>query len=144
MVSFTRWKTSFEQDLTTDPRQIEEAMENIKPQSGAELDEAVAFAAGHLARIAKHPNRVLLVVSDGRNVDSHASPLQTSAQINAAAVRIYCIGMEVMEREGQYRLQALSSNTGGRSEFVASPQQIRQATEKIAQNIGIDSGFRGG
>jgi hypothetical protein len=131
----------FEQDLTTDPHQIEEAMENIKPQKGAELEEAVAFAAGHLARIAKYPNRVLLVISDGRNVDGHASPLQTSAQINAAAVRIYCIGMEVMEREGQYRLQALSSNTGGRAEFVASPQQIRQATEKIAQNIGIDFRF---
>ncbi len=131
----------FEQDLTTDPQQLDEAMENIKPGKGAVLDEAVAFAAGHLARIAKYPNRVLLIVSDGRNVDSHDSPVRTSAQINAARVRIYCIGMEVSESDGRYRLQALSSSTGGRSEFISSPQQFRQATKQIAQNMGIDFHF---
>ena len=131
----------FEQDLTTDPKQLDEAMQNIKPQKGAELDDAVAFAAGHLARIAKYPNRVLLVVSDGRNSDSHASPLQTSAVINAAAVRIYCIGMDVNGNDGRYRLQALSSGTGGRSEFISGPSQFRQATKEIAQNMGIDFRF---
>ena len=53
-------------------------MESIKPEKGAVLDDAIAFAAGHLARIAKYPNRVLLVISDGKNIDSHASPLETS------------------------------------------------------------------
>ncbi len=131
----------FEQDLTTDPQQLDEAMQNIKPEKGAVLDEAVAFAAGHLARIAKYPNHVLLVISDGRNVDSRSSPVRTSAQINAAGVRIYCIGMDVSELEGRYRLLALSSSTGGRSEFISDPGQFRQATEQIAQNLGIDFRF---
>ncbi len=131
----------FEQDLTTDPQQLDEAMKDIKPEKGAVLDEAVAFAAGHLARIAKYPNRVLLVISDGRNVDSHDSPVRTSAQINAAGVRIYCIGMEVSELDGRYRLQALSSSTGGRSEFISDPGQFRQATVQIAQNLRIDFRF---
>ncbi len=131
----------FEQDLTTDPQQLDEAMKNIKPEKGAVLDEAVAFAASHLARIAKYPNRVLLVISDGRNVGSHDSPARTSAQINAAGVRIYCIGMKVSELDGRYRLQALSSSTGGRSEFVSDPGQFRQATKQIAQNMGIDFRF---
>jgi Mg-chelatase subunit ChlD len=131
----------FEQDLTTDPEQLDEAMKDIKPEKGAVLDEAVAFAAGHLARIAKYRNRVLLVISDGRNVDSHDSPVRTSAQINAAGVRIYCIGMDVSELDGRYRLQALSSSTGGRSEFISDPGQFRQATEQIAQNLGIDFRF---
>ncbi|HUI83226.1 MAG TPA: hypothetical protein VL240_03335, partial [Candidatus Binatia bacterium] len=55
----------FAQDLTSDPEQLGDAMEAIKPEKGAVLDDAVAFAAGHLARIAKNANRVLLVVSDG-------------------------------------------------------------------------------
>ncbi|MGB7553112.1 MAG: hypothetical protein WBM04_01975 [Candidatus Korobacteraceae bacterium] len=84
---------------------------------------------------------MLLVISDGRNVDSHDSPVRTSAQINAAGVRIYCIGMKVSELDGRYRLQALSSSTGGRSEFVSDPVQFRQATKQIAQNMGIDFRF---
>ena len=130
----------FEQDLTTDPHQLEDAMESIKPQKGAVLDDAIAFAAGHLARIAKYPNRVLLVISDGNNVDSHASPLETSAEINAAGVRIFCIGVDVSQPDGRARLQALASSTGGQSRFI-SPGQFRAATREMAQNMGIDFKF---
>jgi len=131
----------FEQDLTNDPHQLEQALESIKPQRGAVLDDAVAFAAGHLARIAKYPNRVLLVISDGRNVDSHSSPVQTSAEINEAGVRIYCIGLDVSDSAGQYRLRELAASTGGRSEFISTPGQFRDATRYIAQNLGIDFRF---
>ena len=131
----------FEQDLTSDPKQLEDAMESIKPQKGAVLDDAVAFAAGHLARIAKYPNRVLLVISDGRNVDSHDSPLQTSAEINSAGVRIYCIGLNVGDAVGQSRLRELAASTGGQSDFISTPGQFRDATRYIAQNLGIDFRF---
>lgn len=130
----------FEQDLTTDPHALEEAMESIKPQKGAVLDDAIAFAAGHLARIAKYPNRVLLVISDGNNVDSHASPLETSAEINAAGVRIFCIGVDVSQPDGRARLQALAASTGGQSRFI-SAGQFRAATREMAQNMGIDFKF---
>jgi hypothetical protein len=131
----------FEQDLTNDPQQLEQALESIKPQRGAVLDDAVAFAAGHLARIAKYPNRVLLVISDGRNVDSHDSPLQTSAEINSAGVRIYCIGLNVGDAVGQSRLRELAASTGGQSDFISTPGQFREATRYIAQNLGIDFRF---
>jgi Mg-chelatase subunit ChlD len=131
----------FQQDLTSDPHQLEEAMESIKPQKGAVLDDAVAFAAGHLARIAKYPNRVLLVISDGQNADSHSSPLQTSAMINSAGVRIYCIGVDVSEAGGRARLQALASSTGGQSRFISTPGQFRDATRYIAKDMGIELPF---
>ena len=128
----------FEQDLTNDPKQLEDALEGIKAQRGAVLDDAIAFAAGHLARIAKYPNRVLLVVSDGRNIDSQTSPLQTSAEINAAGVRIFCIGVDVGDSYGRSRLQALSSSTGGQVSFISDTGQFRRATKEMAQNMGID------
>ena len=131
----------FQQDLTSDPKQLEQAMESIRPQRGAVLDDAVAFAAGHLARIAKYPNRVLLVISDGRNLDSHSSPTETSAEINAAGVRIYCIGVDVGDADGQYRLRELASSTGGKSDFISTPGQFRDATRYIAQRLGIDFRF---
>ncbi len=131
----------FAQDLTNDPQQLEQALESIKPQKGAVLDDAVAFAAGHLARIAKYPNRVLLVVSDGRNIDSHSSPTQTSVEINAAGVRIFCIGVDVSESYGRYRLQLLSQSTGGEASFISDPSQFRRATQLMAQNLGIEFKF---
>lgn len=131
----------FEQDLTNDPQQLEDALESIKSQRGAVLDDAIAFAAGHLARIAKYPNRVLLVVSDGRNIDSQTSPLQTSAEINAAGVRIFCIGVDVTDSYGRSRLQALSSSTGGQVSFIGDTGQFRRATREMAQNMGIDFRF---
>jgi Mg-chelatase subunit ChlD len=105
------------------------------------LDDAITFAAGHLARIAKHRHRVLLVISDGRNIDSHASPTQTSAEINAAGLRLFCIGVDVSESYGRSRLQALSSSTGGQSSFISDPGQFRCATKEMAQNMGVDFRF---
>jgi hypothetical protein len=131
----------FEQDLTGDPKQLDEALQEIRPRNGAKLDEAVAFAAGHLARIAKNPNRILLVISDGRNVDSHTPVQQTSGMINAAGVRIYCIGVGVDKADGRSHLQALSAGTGGQSNFITDASQFRGATRQIAQNIGIDFRF---
>lgn len=127
-----------EEDLTGDPKQLETALDNIKPEHGAALDDAVAFAAGHLARIGKNARRELLVISDGKNLDSKSSPLTTSAAINAAGVRIYCIGMDVQQLDGRYRLQALSSSTGGSSSFISDPHQLRQATMELARNMGIN------
>ena len=63
----------FEQDLTRNDKLLEEAIANIKPQSGAALLDAVAFAAGHLDRIAKNRSRVLLVISDGHDAAAHIS-----------------------------------------------------------------------
>jgi len=131
----------FAQDLTSDPEQLGDAMEAIKPEKGAVLDDAVAFAAGHLARIAKNANRVLLVISDGRNIDSHSSPVQTAAEINAAGVRIFCIGMDVDGAGGRDRLESLSASTGGRSSFIGGPGQFRSATRQMAQNLGINFRF---
>jgi hypothetical protein len=128
----------FEQDLTGDPKQLDEAMKEIEPKSGAKLDEAVAFAAGHLARIAKNPNRILLVISDGRNVNGRNPALHNSSMINNSGVRIYCIGIGVDGIDGRSHLQALSAGTGGRSDFISDSSQFRGATKQIAQNMGID------
>jgi hypothetical protein len=49
--------------------------------------------------------------------------------------------MDVSESASRYQLQALSSSTGGRSDFVSDPKQFRNATRDIAQNIGVDFRF---
>ncbi len=128
----------FEQDLTSDSRLLERATANIQPHPGTALFDAIAFAAGHLDRIARNRNRVLLVISDGRNTDSHTSSLELSGNINASAVRIFCIGVGVAGADGKHRLQALASRTGGQASFITDLDQFRTAAQQIAASLGIN------
>ena len=126
----------FEQDLTRNEKLLEEAIGDIKPQSGAALLDAVAFAAGHLDRIAKNRNRVLLVVSDGSNAAAHLS----SSEINEllGRVRVDCIGVGVDDAAGMNLLQSLASYSGGQTSFAAGPKQFRAATWEFAKSMGIE------
>lgn len=128
---------AFEQDLTDNAQALGEAMDNIKPVSGTALYDAVAFASGHLKRVARNNKRVLIVVSDGTNRTNRISPLELSGQLNLSGVEIYCIGVGANTTETQYRLQALADRTGGRALLTSDVGQFRRATQQVAQAIGI-------
>jgi tetratricopeptide (TPR) repeat protein len=126
----------FEQDLTRNEKLLERAIAEIKPQSGAALLDAVAFAAGHLDRIAKNRNRVLLVISDGSNAAAHFS----SSEINGVLgrVQVNCIGMDVDDTAGMNLLQSLAAYSGGQTTFATGPKQFRAATWEFAKSMGIE------
>lgn len=123
-------KLEFEQDLTQNYRLLERAVDEIKPDSGTALYEAVGFAAGHLKRIAKNRNQVLLVISDGRNSSSRESSFQLASQIDN--VKIYCIGVGAEAAENRYALQSLASYTGGQVAFITDPGQFEPALQSLA------------
>ena len=136
LVSFSK-NVAFEEDLTGNAKLLERAMDQIRPASGTALFDAVAFAAGHLNRIARNRKRVLLVVSDGQNETSHISPLELSSELKIGDVEIYCIGINSNTREDQYRLQSLAARTGGQAFFVADASQFRSAANRVATDLGI-------
>ncbi len=127
----------FEQDLTGDANRLEQAMGEIKPQPGTALMDAVSFAAGHLRRISKNNNRVLLVISDGKNANSRIPALASADEIRASGVKIYCIGVNVNRSDNKYRLEALASATGGTTAFVTASSDFRAAAQQVAGQIGI-------
>jgi len=136
VVSFSR-QVVFEQDLTGNAKALESAIDSIKPDRGTALLDAVAFAAGHLNRIAKNQKKVLLVISDGENENEQGTPLEVSGELNASKVEIYCIGMGADSSDDRYRLQALARRTGGQVLFVDGTSQFRRATQDIAKNLGV-------
>jgi hypothetical protein len=136
VVSFSN-NVVFEQDLTSNPEVLKKAMDSIKPTQGTALFDAVAFAAGHLNRVARNGKKVLIVVSDGSNHTNRISPLELSGELNVSGVQIYCIGLGADTTEDQYRLQALAQRTGGRTVFTAGSEQFRAATQQVAQTLGI-------
>ena len=128
----------FHQDLTQNYDLLEQAMSNIAPEQGAALLDAVGFSSGHLKRIARNSNRVLLVISDGRDFGSKTPAFENLRQIDQSGVRVYCIGVGAMDSGDRSRLQQLAARTGGRTTFVPNALQFRAAARQIAAGLGLD------
>ncbi len=129
----------FNEDLTGDYKALERAMDRIRPNQGAALIDAVTIAAFQLNRVSHAGNnRVLLVVSDGRNLDSRMSPLDAAPQLAAGNVRVFCIGVGALTSDGGRRLQTLASSTGGDATFISDPSQFRRATHEMAAKFGVE------
>jgi tetratricopeptide (TPR) repeat protein len=125
----------FQQDLTRQDVLLDDALEHLKAGSGAALFEGISFAVGHLDRIGKNRNRVLLVISDGRNTKRPEDAPPLSSQIRD--VRIDCVGLDALG-QNQGLLQRLARYSGGRALFASDPEEFRSATLQLAQGIGID------
>ena len=136
LVSFSN-NVVFEQDLTSDPRTIEKAMDKIKPHQGAALLDAIAFASGHLQRIGKNSRKILLVISDGDDRSGQYSPSEALSSISSSGVEIYCIGMGSNSGINEARLKALARRTGGQAVFIGGARQFRTATREVASDMGI-------
>ena len=136
IMSFSRGVV-FQEDLTSNSKSLENAMDSIAPTPGSAIYDAVTFAAGHLDRVARNKNRILLVVAAEGDRDSTVSPLELSSEINLSGVTIYCIGVGSMTPNDRSRLEALADSTGGRAIFIPDLSRFREATRTIAQGIGL-------
>jgi tetratricopeptide (TPR) repeat protein len=125
----------FEQDLTADDALLEEALGQIRPRAGKALLSGVAFAAGHLKRIGKNRNRILLVVSDGASNAESSDTLSFRSQVTG--VRIDCIGLKTPGSTERALLERLSAYSGGKASFAAGPQEFRVAAMEITRSMGI-------
>lgn len=125
----------FEQDLTADDALLEEALGQIRPRPGKALLSGVAFAAGHLKRIGKNSNRILLVVSDGESKSDEADTLSFRSQVTG--VRIDCIGFKTAGVTERTLLQRIAAYSGGRASFASGPQEFRMAALEITRSMGI-------
>jgi tetratricopeptide (TPR) repeat protein len=125
----------FEQDLTADDQLLEDAISQIRPKTAKALMSGIAFAAGHLKRIGKNSNRVLLVISDGRTSQDNADTLMFRSQVSG--VRIDCIGLKADGAVERALLERVAAYSGGKSAFASSPGEFRTATLEMTRGIGI-------
>ena len=127
----------FEQDLTANDELLEQAMNGLRPQRGKALLDGIAFAAGHLKRIGKNNNRVLLVISDGRSENLRSDSLPLSSQVSG--VKIYCIGLNADGADQRALLEKLASYSGGQAGFASDPQQFRMLALQMTGFLGVPS-----
>jgi hypothetical protein len=126
----------FEQDLTADDKLLEEAISQIRPRSGKALLYGIAFAAGHLKRIGRNSNRILLVISDGRDTQSaNSDTLAFRSQVTG--VRIDCLGLEADGVNERALLERVAAYSGGKASFASDSGEFRTAALQITRNMGI-------
>ncbi|HEY2360430.1 MAG TPA: VWA domain-containing protein [Candidatus Angelobacter sp.] len=125
----------FEQDLTADDKLLEDALSQIRPKQGKALISGIAFAAGHLKRIGRNSNRVLLVISDGRSERTTSDSLTFRSQV--AGVRIDCIGVNADGASERALLEQVAAYSGGKASFASDSGQFRTAALQMTRNMGI-------
>ena len=126
----------FEQDLTADDKLLEDAISQIRPRQGKALLSGIAFAAGHLKRIGRNSNRILLVISDGRDTQSATSDtLAFRSQVTG--VRIDCLGLQADGVNERALLERVAAYSGGKASFASDSGQFRTAALQITRNMGI-------
>jgi tetratricopeptide (TPR) repeat protein len=125
----------FEQDLTADDTLLEEAISQIHPKPGKALLSGIAFAAGHLKRIGKNGNRILLVISDGRSAQATSDSVTFRSQVSG--VRIDCIGLQADGASERALLEQVAAYSGGKASFASDSGEFRTAALQMTRTMGI-------
>jgi Ca-activated chloride channel homolog len=131
-----------DQDFTSNIDLLRQGLSHIDSQGGTALYDAVIAAADHLAKRARHPKQVILIITDGEDNSSSATLAETVRRIqDLNGPIVYSIGLLYDESDrGQSRrarkaLQTLSDDTGGIAFFPKSLNQVDTIAAEVAQDI---------
>ena len=128
---FTAWTT-----LRAGMRQT---LDGIRPSGGTAMYDAID-AVLPLFGSRQHPRAAILLVSDGADTASDATPTQLKQLLVRSDVFLYAIGINSIDaknstRINPYTLQELTNQSGGYTEIVSSAAELGPATERIAEEL---------
>lgn len=132
-----------DQDFTSDINKLRDGLARIDSKGGTALYDAVVASADQLAKGAKRPKQVLLVVTDGEDNASSLSLEQTIHRVqDLQGPVVYSIGLLFGDggggREGRRAKRALkdlSDETGGAAYFPRSLDEVDQICAEVARDI---------
>jgi Ca-activated chloride channel homolog len=142
LVDFS-WEAFIDQDFTNKIDKLREGLGYIKSSGGTAIYDALVASADYLAKNAKHPKQVLLVVTDGEDNASSATLEQTVRRIqDLDGPVIYCVGLlfgeDTDKRESRHArrvLETLAEQTGGVAYFPKSLRDVDAIAAEVAQDI---------
>lgn len=130
-----------DQGFTSDITRMEQALAHVQARGGTALYDAVVASADELAKQAKNPRQVLLIITDG---DDDASTLNLQQAIRRVqdlhGPEIYSIGLLYNDsgdeaRTARKALELLSQETGGLAYFPRSLRSVDEIAEEVARDI---------
>lgn len=130
-----------DQGLTSDIGKMEQALAHVDARGGTALYDAVVASADELAKHAKNPKQVLLIITDG---EDNASTLDLQQAIRRVqdlhGPEIYSIGLLYADSgadagRARHALEMLSDQTGGLAYFPRSLRSVDGIAEEVAKDI---------
>ncbi len=121
------WEAFIDQDFTSDIDKLQQGLGYIKSSGGTAIYDALVASADYLAKNAKHPKQVLLVVTDGEDNASRRRWSRRSGRIqDLDGPVIYCVGLlfgeDTDKRESRHAQRVLETLSGadGRSGVLSA------------------------
>lgn len=142
LVDFS-WEPYIDQDFTSDVSKLQQGLSYVKSSGGTALYDALVASADYLAKNAKRPKQVILLVTDGEDNASSATLEDTIRKIqDLDGPTIYCIGLlfgeDTDKREARHArrvLETLSEQTGGVAYFPRSLKDVDAIAAEVASDV---------
>ncbi len=130
-----------DQDFTTDPGKIEEALKRADARGGTAFFNSLIATADHLAENKACHKRVVLTVSDGRDNESRKTREDTFHLLQESGTPlIYAIGVgdgnDSIAAPGRQTLEFFAKMSGGAAFFADSSDDIRKAAHRVMEELG--------
>jgi VWFA-related protein len=124
---------------TTEKAALRARLDSITPSGGTALYDAIEVALPVFTS-RQHPRAAILLVSDGADTASDATPTQIKQKLNRSDVNLYAIGIDSADarnstRINPFTLQELTAQGGGYTEIIRSTEELGPATERIADEL---------
>lgn len=118
---------------------MRQTLDGIRPTGGTAMYDAIDLALP-LFESRLHPRAAILLVSDGADTASDATPTQLKQTLVRSDVFLYAIGISSIDAKNSTRinpftLQELTNQGGGYTEIISSATELGPATERIAEEL---------
>ena len=132
-----------DQDFTTNIDKLQQGLSYIKSSGGTAAYDALVASADYLAKNAKNPKQVLIIITDGEDNASSATLEQAIRRIqDFDGPVIYSVGLlfgeDTDRREARHAkqvLENLSAQTGGAAYFPKSLREVDTIAAEVAADI---------
>lgn len=130
-----------DQGFTSNISKMEQALSHVQARGGTALYDAVVASADQLAKHAKNPKQVLLIITDGQDDASTLTREQAIRRVqDLHGPEIYAIGLlyndsGIEASRARKSLELLTAETGGLAYFPRSLNNVDEIAEEVAKDI---------
>jgi Ca-activated chloride channel homolog len=140
VVNFSN-RAYLDQDFTSNISELQQGLQHFDPQYMTALYDAVVASADELAKDARHPKEVLIIVTDGADNASRLTLEQAVHRVQyMGGPVVYSVGLlfgddKEEAQRAKTDLETLSADTGGVAYFPQSLQDVDEIAAEIARDI---------